>query len=665
MAESMNSRLTSLLRFLPAITAILLVGIIYSVHVYYTFRYEHLNPSSNGEEWAYTNIAANNFLQHGFLNSLFLQDHSSSPYPEDHPYVYNHMPAGAENVTAVLLAITNHDYQLTRFFFAIFVLPGLYFFIKFVSLLFDRISLRGAPLVLLTISPVTILSHMEAQIHSVFLFLGFAPIVLLIKNAESGGRWRLWLAGVGLFIFAIYVQYVLVAAIVFAVFYLWAFKLVKLRFMHVALVVGAVAMAVIAHLLQNLLYFGPEIFLKELMYTLGNRTIGIPTKEELKDFYQAISVVHHGSRSINIRQIIASIFHVFQFPHWSYIFALISMSAALFFVMLVRDSSTKNGYLPSDFIGRIRYITRLYLWAAFTIVSVILVFPAFAQDVNLGGYGVDHLLLGIPSIALILTAIDLGHGREMFSDCCDDKFASWKWILLYAIILLAILHFSQFKFWVGIDVQIFVVGIFIFCVVWSWVASLGEDLSVMASVSHPNQKVSGFFRIAIFLAGFMTFSILVMGVATQSVNLLSDATKPSYLEPLKDLKQFHNKLFLTNINLPLVGFFANGPGYGVCGLEAIGRNGQIDSSECKISFVRRKAYWDSQRPDLFIFFWSKQVFPGFSDCQPISNQLPVGMAAQETCIGKLHTRLKTNFKLLYSNQLFEVYDLNAKQALTR
>jgi hypothetical protein len=156
-----------------------------------------------------------------------------------------------------------------------------------------------------------------------------------------------------------------------------------------------------------------------------------------------------------------------------------------------------------------------------------------------------------------------------------------------------------------------------------------------------------------------------MGIATQSINLLKDATKPSYLEPLKDLKQFHHKLFLTNINLPLVGFFANGPGYGVCGLEAIGRSGQIDSSECKISFARRKAYWDSQKPDLFIFFWTKQVFPGFSDCQPISNQLPTGVAAQETCIGKLHTRLKTNFKLLYSNQLFEVYDLNAKQALDK
>ncbi|MBK8065031.1 MAG: hypothetical protein IPK29_14025 [Betaproteobacteria bacterium] len=211
-----SERMARMIRKGPAVAAIFLVGIIYALHLHVTFRYEHVNPISNVEEWAYTNIAANNFLRFGFLNSLFLQDHSTSPYPEDHPFVYNHMPAGAENAAAVVLKVTGHDYRWTRFFFAAFMLPGLYFFVRFAQLLFSRVNLGGAPLVLFAASPFVIISHMEAQIHSVFLLLGFAPLVWLIEHAERGGRWRLWCAGTALFVLGIYVQYVLVAAIVFA-----------------------------------------------------------------------------------------------------------------------------------------------------------------------------------------------------------------------------------------------------------------------------------------------------------------------------------------------------------------------------------------------------------------------------------------------------------------
>src|SRR5215467_7677722 len=57
-------------------------------------RAEYFTPFSLVEESAYTFISANNYLKFGFLNSGLLQDFSTSPYADDHPFVYNHMPAG-------------------------------------------------------------------------------------------------------------------------------------------------------------------------------------------------------------------------------------------------------------------------------------------------------------------------------------------------------------------------------------------------------------------------------------------------------------------------------------------------------------------------------------------------------------------------------------------
>src|SRR5450631_2989154 len=66
------------------------------------------------EETAYTLISAQNFLKFGFLNSKFLQDFSVSPDKIDHPYVYDHMPAGPDITQALLLHLTNGSYETTR-----------------------------------------------------------------------------------------------------------------------------------------------------------------------------------------------------------------------------------------------------------------------------------------------------------------------------------------------------------------------------------------------------------------------------------------------------------------------------------------------------------------------------------------------------------------------
>lgn len=668
MISAKTALLARTVKAFPVVAAVLLVGVIYATHLYLTFRYEHLNPVSNSEEWAYTNIAANNFLRFGYLNSLFLQDHSTSSAPEDHPYVYNHMPAGAENATAVLLALTEHDYRWTRFFFALFVIPGLYYFVRFAQLLFDRISLRGASLVLFSASPWVIISQMEAQIHSVLLLLGFAPLVWLIEHGRQGGRWRLILAVLFLFILSIYVQYMLVAAIVFGLLFLWALKVAKLRFMHVALGAGAISAGVFAHLLQNFMYFGPDLFFKELIYTLGNRAVGIPGKEELREFYESIAVVHHGSRPVEPTGFLKIIIRNLLVPQWQFLLLLLIGSGVVAWFERKRSSLTNSIQVPESFNQRFWYVIRLYVWAGLTVVSVILLFPAFTQEINLGVYGINYLILGIPSIALIMMVIELGHGVELCGLClnssANEDSGAWHWAYLYLIALLGVLHFAPFFLGGGIKVQILLIAIFLVCLAWSW-ATRAPDRAVIDEPSGQAQAPRGLYRLCLFVIGVFSLCALVKGTLVEGISIAKVVKAGNYLDPMKDLKSLHGKLFMTNINLPAVGFFVDGPGFGVCGLDTVSDAGKIDSKQCKISFLKKTSQWRTQEPEVFIFFWDQRVFPGFSECIPYKNLLQESPETQPSCIIELRQRLLTNFPLLQSNSLFEVYDLRPSQSVIR
>ena len=64
-----------------------------------TFRaFDVFSPYDLIEESAYTYTSVKNFLRFGALNSWFLQDFSASPDLADHPFVYNHMPAGLPSI---------------------------------------------------------------------------------------------------------------------------------------------------------------------------------------------------------------------------------------------------------------------------------------------------------------------------------------------------------------------------------------------------------------------------------------------------------------------------------------------------------------------------------------------------------------------------------------
>ena len=626
---------------LPAAAALTMVAVVYGCHLYFTVRYEYVNPFSNVEEWTYTNIAANNFLRFGFLNSLFLQDFSPSPAIEDHPVVYNHMPAGPDNATAVVLWLTGHDYRLTRFLFALAVLPGFYFYVRFVRLLFEPAKLRGAPLALLMVSPFVFLSHFEAQIHSPFMLLGFAPLAWLVEFARGGARWRLPAAVALLFALSIYVQYVLVAGVVFGLIFLWLLRVVEeLKFKHVAWGVGAIATGVLLHLLQNLAYFGPDLFVKELMYTLGNRTVGVPTKEELKGFYESIHVVHHGSRPLEAGAFIRTLRANVSIGKWNVLLLAISAFA---WWRTWRAQARWPAASLAPLTERFTFVLRLYIWAGLTIVFVLFLFPAFAQEMNLAPYGANHMFLGIPALALALSALELGSGlATAVRDTTVRRYVAMG--VLAALVVLAVV-------WPGQPVWLLLfVLVFAFAVVWA------EGVRGWRPPAAEHRTA---------LAGRLTIFLLAVGVATAvgrtELHALKEMVKqtraPNVVEQLAGLKKYSGELFMTNINLPTVAFFSEAPGFGVCELETVAADGTLHDKRCKVAYMRRLEYWQKQPPQYFFFFWHPHVFPGFSDCFP-ADFLPV-QPGTEDCLPRLKRRLADHFPLIERNSLYEVYDLRA------
>ncbi len=81
-------------------------------------RFPYFSPYATVDEQLAYYEAARNFNTYGFLNSMLLQDMSSSSRPEHHPFIYNHMPPGPEIVVALLMRLFGENFVAIRLIFA-------------------------------------------------------------------------------------------------------------------------------------------------------------------------------------------------------------------------------------------------------------------------------------------------------------------------------------------------------------------------------------------------------------------------------------------------------------------------------------------------------------------------------------------------------------------
>ena len=163
-------------------------------------------------------------------------------------------------------------------------------------------------------------------------------------------------------------------------------------------------------------------------------------------------------------------------------------------------------------------------------------------------------------------------------------------------------------------------------------------------------------RAFLILVALMAAVSAVARATLEVKQILNRATEPNELAPLVSLQAYKGRLFMTNINVPSIGFFTESPGYGVCGRDSVGIDGALTVTECKIQQMRRNEYWLTQRPEHFIYFKKGRVFPGFATCWPHGAYLGI-LRGGAGCNEELGERLAAHYKISASNDLFDVYDL--------
>lgn len=586
------------------------------LHVLSLSSYPQFGPASNVEESAYTYTSARNFVRFGFLNSGFLQDFSNSPYTEDHPYTYTHMPAGPDIVTAVLLSLTEFDYRLTRLVFCILFLLGIWCYVRVTDYILAGFGLAGGAFVLFFIWPWHVLQGMERLIYSPFLLLAFAPMLVVHFAEQSQTRnkrtWFYFLASSVAFAASLYLEYSLLSGVM--AFWLLIYGLRVLpggRAAQLALVASAI-LGILAHLVQNYLFMGHDVFLKELVSVLGNRITGFPSQHSLESWYAQNALVHHGSRPISPTTLLSQVrdnFAVFGFKTLVVVCAI----AILATVTVIVKGAKEIVFVPSDrtkaagkrFLGLLTSVT-------VAVLTPMVLFPAFAQEVSLKGSGANGYFLAI--FALAATAFAAQQAAAYFS--------------LEQTTLVLRVHTTP--------------------------PDRGAMLMTGAGTATPV-----FHATLAFLLGLMLVYLLLTIARQRLVEYVQvvDSYRTSTVHHLEKLTDYRNRIFMTNVNLPVVGFLVEYPGFGVCSPKSVTIDGMINVSSCKVSFVRRVEYWRSRAPDVFVFFKDRRFFPAFADCLPTSGA-PSSGRDPESCMREFESRLARLFNVLQDNELFTVFDLS-------
>jgi hypothetical protein len=574
---------------LPVIV-LLLLSIVFIGSV---VSFPYYSPVSNVEELALMYTAAQNFISYGFLHSMFLQDLSTSSRAVDHPYVYNHMSPGPDIFVALMLKMTGGSYRLVRLVFWLMFLAGMVCYFRFVELILQRFGVSGAGYAVLLISPYMILQKFDDPLYAPAPLLMFLPLLTLQAYYRTGRSGYVTLTlGVGL-VSAVYLDYLTLLMVSWCWGLLYFTQLLQLRLRHLVALAGVIVGGLVLHLVQNFLYLGGDLFVRELGMTISNRITGLPTKDELKAFYQAHGLVHHGAGILNVEGFLYHLWLGVTFPGRTSLVATAAIAAV--WVVARKAGWRKDRWSMAitrdpEMLALGRRFVGLWGWVVGTILLPMIMLPAFTQEYGIHGTGLHWYFLGIGATASVLYGVRAAVGampRELGSTLSHN--------VLNVLLGLVVLGFLGNVVWRTVSYQL--------------------DQFHIAAAAYREAK-------------FKT------------------------LDEIR--RRFKGEIFMTNINPVTVGFFAGEAGHGVCELASLPEAGDIDPSRCHVSYVRQQEHYRAIRPRYFFFF--RELFPGFAECLP-SALMPMQHRGGDDCVRQLENRLSARFEKVYENGLFRVFDL--------
>jgi hypothetical protein len=643
--------LETIFSLLGTLTAIYLLLVLGQIQIKAALSYEYFTPATNIEEASYTYTAANNYIKYGLMNSMLLQDHSFSLYPEGHPFVYTHMPAGPDLLFAFILYVFNGDYKTVRIAVVVLSLIGMCFFYIFINLILKGIGIKTnlAGYAIAMVGPWTIIRLFESQIYPLFPILAFFPLFAWEKYRTTNRKVWLYLFAFISFLSALYIEYSLLSAVLFCYISLFLTKIIRFTKRDIVIYICSVLSGIGLHLIQNFAFYGPTYFFQELVYVLGNRIIGYPSQEQLFEFYQKLGVVHHGAHTLNFRLLLTQIngslhfINIGENANVNKIFVILIITILTEYLARVLKEPARKLLkveitpLPENTLQ----IVKITLWMGVTLLIPVLLFPAFAQEVNIATFGGNFFfaIFEISIIALFFKQVysALNYAGLSIREKGTENDAQYK---------------------NGIQKE--------------WVGKYSKIKKEISDVITKKSRISSSLSIKIlylFLIGLnmvfvyqliveqYNYTIRKTGYVDQLLS--KNDTKLNLDVSLKEISKFNGQLFMTNINIPTVGFLVQYPGYGVCDPDSISDIGDLIISKCGTDFIKSTdSITLSQKPKYFFFFTYPTLFPGFASCMPSSTM--IGARGGNECMNLLFKRLSDNYELKFTNKIVSVFDLQEK-----
>ena len=257
--------------------SMVVVLLMFSAHVRSINQYPYFSPISNVEELAYTYISSGNFNRFGFSATDFLQDFAASPDRADHPYVYDHMPPGPDIARALVMRATGGSFVQTGIVFASLVPVGFVFYFLFLRrIMSDNHLLLGGAFLLILTPWLSYLPHFSNPIWNGFLVLTFVPLVTLQWAYDRKANWLIYAVTLPVTLLAaLYLDYIVFSSVLVCWAGLYVTQIVRVGKRELIMILGTAATGILLNLLKNVIYFGPSLFIQELVYVLGNRNLGL------------------------------------------------------------------------------------------------------------------------------------------------------------------------------------------------------------------------------------------------------------------------------------------------------------------------------------------------------------------------------------------------------
>lgn len=599
-----------------AVAAVVVLGVFF-IQISAAWKYPYFVPTSNLEEAAYTHIIVRNFIELGFWNSGFLQDVASSFRPEDHPFIYNHMPPGHEILIAMLTKWFEGNQRLVNLVMFGFVPVGFVFYVLFVKRLLREINVVGAGFIAAFVFFQQLMTNTSHPHTSPFLLLMFLPFLIVAWANERRVAWLKWLAWLTLLAASWILDYVLLSAVMASWILLWATRLWRLDGRDVAWALGFIVLGIVLHLLRNFLYLGPDLFFTELAYVLGNRLFGYPTAAAVADFYQNAGILHHGSRPISPWEMAGVLFANFFYPGG--LFLILAAGAGLLSAMVIWPAASVVR-MRLSLSGRkfVALLLKVTVWVVGTMMTPVVLFPAFAQDMSLSGL-VNSYFLAIPFLIIFL-------------------WVSGNFISHYLVGNQRSLKSLVF----------------------------GKTLNIRAKFGGIRLAWQGGLAFLVIIMLLPALFLLARDRVHHLREYRNNYVKKDINESfryLEEIRRYSDGLFMTNVNTPIVGFLTKQPGFGGCGLKSIASDGP-DLERCKIALMRNADKYRQERPKYFFFFTEEfWAFPGFATCRPLGKKLDAeSKLLGGDCHNALAKALNDRFPAVYTAKEVIVYDLSHQQS---